>query len=54
MIEPKKYYESLKRMTKKQVVNLCGYKNIKAAYRELGDSHKEQISKKKLARMLAF
>mgnify|MGYP003603578643 CR=1 FL=1 len=53
MEDPKQYYSKLKRMTKKQVVNLCGYKNIKAAYRELGDSHKE-LSKKKLARMLAF
>ena len=54
MEDPKQYYSKLKRMTKKQVVNLCGYKNIKAAYRELGDSHKEKLSKKKLARMLAF
>ena len=53
MEDSKQYYSKLKRMTKKQVVNLCGYKNIKAAYRELGDSYKE-LSKKKLARMLAF
>lgn len=52
MIEPKKYYELLKRMTKKQVVNLCGYKNIKEAYKDIGDDKK--LSKKKLARMLAF
>lgn len=51
MVEPKKYYELLKRMTKKQVVNLCGYKNIKEACRDIGD---KKLSKKKLARMLAF
>ena len=53
MEDPKQYYSKLKRMTKKQVVNLCWYKNIKSAYRDLGDSNKK-LSKKKLARMLAF
>ena len=43
-------YEQYLRMSKKKLVNLCGYKNIKQMYKDSDGT--EVFSKKKLARML--
>ena len=52
MISNISYYERLCRLSKKEVVQIAGYKNIKEAYRDLGNS--KTLSKKYLARMVAF
>jgi hypothetical protein len=44
-------YAQLIRMKKKRVVRLCGYGNIKDAYRDLGND--ATLSKKFLARQIA-
>jgi hypothetical protein len=41
--------KQLKRLKKKQLLRLCGYKNIKAAYKDLGTKY--TITKKYLISM---
>jgi hypothetical protein len=48
----REHYLYLTRLSKKKVVELAGYKNIKEAYRDLGNSNK--LSKKYLAKMIAY
>ena len=52
MIKNRAYYEYLCRLPKKKVVELAGYKNIKEAYRDLGN--RDTLSKKYLAKMVAY
>jgi len=52
MISPQEHYNYLKRIPKKKVIELAGYKNIKEAYRDLGSD--KTLSKKYIARMIAF
>lgn len=48
----REHYQYLCRLPKKKVVELAGYKNIKEAYRDLGNS--KTLSKKYIARMAAY
>ena len=43
-------YKRLLRKSKKQLVRLCGYSNIKQMYKDAAD--KDVLSKKKIARTL--
>lgn len=43
-------YKRLLRKTKKQLVRLCGYTNIKQMYKDAAD--KDILSKKKIARTI--
>ena len=52
MITNREYYKQLCRLSKKQVVQIAGYKNIKEAYKDLGS--KPSLSKKYLAKMVAY
>ena len=52
MITSREYYKQLWRLSKKQVVQVAWYKNIKEAYRDLGSNN--ELSKKYLAKMLAY
>ena len=52
MLDGREHYEYLTRLPKKKVVELAGYKNIKEAYRDLGNS--KTLSKKYIARMVAY
>ena len=52
MISAKQHYQYLCRLPKKKVVELAGYKNIKKAYKDLGNE--KTLSKKYIARMIAF
>lgn len=52
MITNREYYKQLCRLSKKQVVQIAGYKNIKEAYRDLGSNN--ELSKKYLAKMAAY
>lgn len=52
MTQNRLHYEYLCRLLKKKVVELYGYKNIKEAYRDLGN--RDTISKKYLAKMVAY
>ena len=52
MITNREYYKQLCRLSKKQVVKIAGYKNIKEAYTDLGSN--PTLSKKYLAKMVAY
>ena len=52
MITNREYYKQLCRLSKKQVVQIPGYKNIKEAYRDLGSNN--ELSKKYLAKIVAY
>ena len=52
MTQNRLHYEYLCRLPKKKVVELAGYKNIKEAYSDLGNSN--TLSKKYLAKMIAY
>ena len=52
MITNREHYEYLCRLPKKKVVELAGYKNIKEAYRDLGN--RDTLSKKYIAKMVAY
>ena len=52
MLEGREHYNYLITLPKKKVVQLAGYKNIKEAYRDLGNS--KTLSKKYIARMIAY
>ena len=52
MITSREYYEYICRLPKKKVVELAGYKNIKEAYKDLGN--RDTLSKKYLAKMVAY
>ena len=48
----REHYEYLCRLPKKQVVQNAGYKNIKEAYKDLGQD--KTLSKKYIAKMVAY
>ena len=52
MITNREYYKKLCRLSKKQVVQIAGYKNIKEAYKDLG--YRDTLSKKYIAKMVAY
>lgn len=55
MVSPaREYYLRLIRMTKKQLVRLAGYVNIKALCKDLRITSIHSMSKKQIAKMLAY
>lgn len=50
MLDKNTMYKRLLRKSKKQLVRLCGYSNIKQMYKDAAD--KDILSKKKIARTL--
>ena len=48
----REHYQYLCRLPKKKVVELAGYKNIKEAYKDLGN--RVTLSKKYNAKMVAY
>lgn len=52
MTQNRLHYEYLCRLSKKQVVQIAGYKNIKEAYKDLGN--RDTLSKKYIAKMVAY
>lgn len=52
MITNREYCKQLCRLSKKQVVQIAGYENIKEDYRDLGSNN--ELSKKYLEKMAAY